>query len=83
MRKPPNRYRTRSTADRADTLRGRARTGPNVVVLSDYAKGVLCDAVLAAVLARAEASDCLVIADPKRPGLRGLSWRHHPDAERA
>ena len=39
----------------------------DVVVLSDYAKGVLGDAVLAAVLARAEARECLVVADPKRP----------------
>ncbi len=38
----------------------------DVVVLSDYAKGVLCDTVLAAVLARAAARDCLVVADPKR-----------------
>lgn len=39
----------------------------DVVVLSDYAKGVLGDAVLAAILARAEARECLVVADPKRP----------------
>jgi D-beta-D-heptose 7-phosphate kinase/D-beta-D-heptose 1-phosphate adenosyltransferase len=39
----------------------------DVVVLSDYAKGVLADAVLAAVLARTEARGCLVVADPKRP----------------
>jgi len=38
----------------------------DVVVLSDYAKGVLGDAVLAAVLARAEARECMVVADPKR-----------------
>jgi D-beta-D-heptose 7-phosphate kinase/D-beta-D-heptose 1-phosphate adenosyltransferase len=38
----------------------------DVVVLSDYAKGVLEDAVLSAVLARAAARGCLVIADPKR-----------------
>jgi D-beta-D-heptose 7-phosphate kinase / D-beta-D-heptose 1-phosphate adenosyltransferase len=38
----------------------------HIVVLSDYAKGVLGDAVLAAVLARAEARDCVVVADPKR-----------------
>ncbi len=37
-----------------------------VIVLSDYAKGVLCDGVLNAVLARAQAKGCLVIADPKR-----------------
>jgi D-beta-D-heptose 7-phosphate kinase/D-beta-D-heptose 1-phosphate adenosyltransferase len=39
----------------------------DVVVLSDYAKGVLCDGVLDAVLARAGAKGKLVIADPKRP----------------
>jgi D-beta-D-heptose 7-phosphate kinase/D-beta-D-heptose 1-phosphate adenosyltransferase len=37
-----------------------------IVVLSDYAKGVLCDAVLAPALARAKAAGRLVIADPKR-----------------
>lgn len=38
-----------------------------VVVLSDYAKGVLCDDVLEAILARAAEAGRLVIADPKRP----------------
>jgi D-beta-D-heptose 7-phosphate kinase/D-beta-D-heptose 1-phosphate adenosyltransferase len=38
----------------------------DVVVLSDYAKGVLSDAVLEGVLAQASASGCMVIADPKR-----------------
>jgi D-beta-D-heptose 7-phosphate kinase/D-beta-D-heptose 1-phosphate adenosyltransferase len=38
----------------------------DVVVLSDYAKGVLCDAVLAEALARAKAAGRMVIADPKR-----------------
>jgi D-beta-D-heptose 7-phosphate kinase/D-beta-D-heptose 1-phosphate adenosyltransferase len=37
-----------------------------VVILSDYAKGVLCDGVLGAVLARIEARRVTVIADPKR-----------------
>ncbi len=37
-----------------------------VVVLSDYAKGVLSDAVLRDVLAHARASGRIVIADPKR-----------------
>jgi D-beta-D-heptose 7-phosphate kinase/D-beta-D-heptose 1-phosphate adenosyltransferase len=37
-----------------------------VVVLSDYAKGVLSDAVLAEALALAKAAGRLVIADPKR-----------------
>ena len=44
-----------------------ALRGVNVVVLSDYAKGVLCDDVLRAVLAAAQASGVPVIADPKRP----------------
>ena len=39
----------------------------DVIVLSDYAKGVLCDGVLDAILARAQASGRRVIADPKRP----------------
>ncbi|HVC62505.1 MAG TPA: D-glycero-beta-D-manno-heptose-7-phosphate kinase [Acetobacteraceae bacterium] len=38
----------------------------DVVVLSDYAKGVLGDAVLAAILVRTKARGCLVVADPKR-----------------
>jgi D-beta-D-heptose 7-phosphate kinase / D-beta-D-heptose 1-phosphate adenosyltransferase len=38
----------------------------DVIVLSDYAKGVLCDGVLDAVLARALEKGRLVIADPKR-----------------
>ena len=38
----------------------------DVVVLSDYAKGVLSDAVLRGALARAQASGRMVIADPKR-----------------
>ncbi|HQT76367.1 MAG: hypothetical protein B7Z80_07495 [Rhodospirillales bacterium 20-64-7] len=41
--------------------------GADVIVLSDYAKGVLCDAVLDAVLARATEAGRLIIADPKRP----------------
>lgn len=39
----------------------------DAIVLSDYAKGVLCDGVLDAILIRAAASGKLVIADPKRP----------------
>ena len=38
----------------------------DVVVLSDYAKGVLTDAVLAGAVARARAAGRPVIADPKR-----------------
>jgi D-beta-D-heptose 7-phosphate kinase/D-beta-D-heptose 1-phosphate adenosyltransferase len=39
----------------------------DVIVLSDYAKGVLCDGVLDAILARTTQAGRLVIADPKRP----------------
>jgi len=38
----------------------------DVVIVSDYAKGVLSDAVLAAALAQARAVGCMTIADPKR-----------------
>ncbi|MGD0104961.1 MAG: D-glycero-beta-D-manno-heptose-7-phosphate kinase [Rhodopila sp.] len=38
----------------------------DVIVLSDYAKGALCDGVLAAVLSRTTQARKLVIADPKR-----------------
>ncbi len=41
----------------------------DIVVLSDYAKGVLCDPVLRGALDRAAAHGCRVIADPKRPDL--------------
>jgi D-beta-D-heptose 7-phosphate kinase/D-beta-D-heptose 1-phosphate adenosyltransferase len=41
----------------------------DVVVLSDYAKGVLSDTVLAGALARARTLGRFVIADPKRPDL--------------
>jgi D-beta-D-heptose 7-phosphate kinase / D-beta-D-heptose 1-phosphate adenosyltransferase len=39
----------------------------DVVILSDYAKGVLSDAVLTGVLQQAKALGRTVIADPKRP----------------
>ena len=39
----------------------------DVVVLSDYAKGVLCDAVLGPLLALAGSHRKPVVADPKRP----------------
>jgi D-beta-D-heptose 7-phosphate kinase/D-beta-D-heptose 1-phosphate adenosyltransferase len=42
----------------------------DIVVLSDYAKGVLCDAVLEAALAMAARAGRRVIADPKRPDFR-------------
>ena len=55
----------------------------DVIVLSDYAKGVLCDGVLDAVLARATQAGRLVIADPKRPDFAAYRGRHDPDAKRA
>lgn len=39
------------------------------VVLSDYAKGALCDAVLAPAIAAARATGKPIVADPKRPDL--------------
>ncbi len=45
---------------------GQALQTADVVVLSDYAKGVLTDPVLHGVLAQAQALGRLVIADPKR-----------------
>ncbi len=44
----------------------------DVVVLSDYAKGVLTEAVLSEVIARARASDKAVVADPK-----GRDWERY------
>ncbi|PPQ37669.1 D-glycero-beta-D-manno-heptose-7-phosphate kinase [Rhodopila globiformis] len=46
---------------------GQSLAAADVVVLSDYAKGVLCDGVLEAVLALAARDGRIVIADPKRP----------------
>ena len=47
-----------------------ALAGCDVVILSDYAKGVLCDAVLAPLLGLIEAHGKPVIADPKRADFR-------------
>jgi D-beta-D-heptose 7-phosphate kinase/D-beta-D-heptose 1-phosphate adenosyltransferase len=38
----------------------------DIVVLSDYAKGVLCDEVLQAIIEQARAAGRIIIADPKR-----------------
>ena len=46
----------------------------DVVVLSDYAKGVLCDAVLGPAIAMARQAGKKVIADPKRTDLG--AYRH-------
>ena len=47
-----------------------ALAGIDVVILSDYAKGVLCDAVLGPLLDRIAAHGKPVIADPKRLDFR-------------
>jgi D-beta-D-heptose 7-phosphate kinase/D-beta-D-heptose 1-phosphate adenosyltransferase len=47
-----------------------ALPGIGVVILSDYAKGVLCDAVLTMLLDMIAAHGKPVIADPKRPDFR-------------
>lgn len=56
-------------ADAAAVLRAveRCLPGVDVVVLSDYAKGVLCDAVLDAILSLPGRAGKMVVADPKRP----------------
>jgi D-beta-D-heptose 7-phosphate kinase/D-beta-D-heptose 1-phosphate adenosyltransferase len=54
-----------ATADRVCQRFSDALQTADVVVLSDYAKGVLSDAVLRGVLA--QTSEHMVIADPKRP----------------
>jgi D-beta-D-heptose 7-phosphate kinase/D-beta-D-heptose 1-phosphate adenosyltransferase len=46
-----------------------ALPGADCVVLSDYAKGVLSDEVLAGAIARARAAGVPVVADPKRVDL--------------
>jgi D-beta-D-heptose 7-phosphate kinase/D-beta-D-heptose 1-phosphate adenosyltransferase len=55
-----------ATGDRLLDTFAEALRAADVVVLSDYAKGVLSDAVLAGALARARALGRIVIADPKR-----------------
>ncbi|MEP9355890.1 D-glycero-beta-D-manno-heptose-7-phosphate kinase [Xanthobacter sp. KR7-65] len=55
-----------STAARLIAAAEAAVAGCVVVVLSDYAKGVLADAVIAAVIAAAQARGVPVIVDPKR-----------------
>jgi D-beta-D-heptose 7-phosphate kinase / D-beta-D-heptose 1-phosphate adenosyltransferase len=59
---------TPGQTSRGETSRGETSLGETgVVVLSDYAKGVLCDGVLDAILARMAQAGQVVIADPKRP----------------
>ena len=49
---------------------------PDVIILSDYAKGVLTDATLARLIAAGRAAGCRIVVDPKRRDLnayRGAS----------
>ncbi|MEQ9643424.1 MAG: D-glycero-beta-D-manno-heptose-7-phosphate kinase [Alphaproteobacteria bacterium] len=48
----------------------------DVLVISDYAKGVLSDQVLRSAIDRARAARCQVIADPKRTELSAYSGVH-------
>ncbi|GAB4370955.1 MAG: D-glycero-beta-D-manno-heptose-7-phosphate kinase [Kiloniellaceae bacterium] len=54
-----------------------ALAGAAAVILSDYGKGLLSDAVVAAVIAAASARGCPVIVDPKGRNFaryRGAAW---------
>lgn len=54
----------------------RAGDAPEVVILSDYAKGVLSEATLGRLIATAREASCRVLVDPKRRDLmayRGAS----------
>ena len=57
-------------ADRLLAAVDRALADTDIVVLSDYAKGVLCDAVLGPLLDLIAGHGRPVIADPKRPDFR-------------
>jgi D-beta-D-heptose 7-phosphate kinase/D-beta-D-heptose 1-phosphate adenosyltransferase len=48
----------------------------HVLVLSDYAKGVLTDRVLRQAIDRARAAGCQVVADPKRADLGAYAGVH-------
>lgn len=50
-----------------------ALPGCQVVLISDYAKGVLTDEVLTALIARAKAAGKPVLVDPKRKDFRGYT----------
>ena len=58
----------------------RALGDADVVVLSDYAKGVLCDGVLDAILARAQAAGPAGDRRPQAAGFRRLPRRDRADA---
>jgi D-beta-D-heptose 7-phosphate kinase/D-beta-D-heptose 1-phosphate adenosyltransferase len=55
----------------ATDLEARLRNGgaPDAVILSDYAKGVLSDAMLARLIGTAREAGCRVLVDPKRRDL--------------
>lgn len=53
-----------------------ALTDAGVLVISDYAKGVLSDEVLRSAIDRARAAGCQVIADPKRAALSAYAGAH-------
>ena len=53
-----------------------ALAGADVLVLSDYAKGVLTDRVLRQAIDRARAAGCKVVADPKRADLAAYAGAH-------
>jgi D-beta-D-heptose 7-phosphate kinase/D-beta-D-heptose 1-phosphate adenosyltransferase len=55
-----------ATADRVLAAFAEALDAADIVVLSDYAKGVLTDAVLSGALERARALGRVLVADPKR-----------------
>ena len=55
----------RFTADQAETLLGRALASHDAVILSDYAKGILDDAVVARLTSLARAAGKFIALDPK------------------
>ena len=59
-----------ATADAVMVRIKQALPNADIVVLSDYAKGVLCDQVLEETLALAIRAGKTLIADPKRPDFR-------------
>ena len=59
-----------------------ALPGCAALVLSDYAKGVLTPAVVAAAIAAAKRLGLPVLVDPKSDDFALLSRRRLPDAER-
>ena len=60
---PPSAYAV--TADQAETLLSKAIRTHDAVIFSDYAKGVLSDALVARVTALARAAGKLIALDPK------------------